>query len=135
MAKQAASRTPLSREDAAQSQPIRHYVPVLVRCLIEHKGDIWQAFTLEFGLAAQGDSEADVKARLERMIESYLHDALVGEDREHAEELMSRRATLDVRLKYYLAAAIAKIRPNRTGGHSGGAYREPLALEPRLCSP
>jgi hypothetical protein len=132
----AAKRTHLEDQGRpVQSEPLRHHVPILVRCLIEHKGKVWQAFSLEFGLAVQGESEKEVRHRLETVINSYIYDALVGEDREHAEELMSRRATGVVYLKYFFQKIVAKFRSNHHGWHDGEAYRESLALEPRLCSP
>jgi hypothetical protein len=123
--------------NAGHSEPVSRYVPIFVRVLIERTSDDrWQGFSLEYGLAVQGSSFADVRSRLERMIESYIHDALVGEDREHADELMSRRATGSVYWKYYLAKALAGIRFGRGGdSDSHKTFKEPLALEPRMCAP
>lgn len=94
---------------------------LLVRCYIEHKNDQWQAFSLEFGLAAQGETEQDVRRKLESMIESYLEDALIGEDRAHADELLNRRATWLVYAKYYWTSF-------RSRNH--GTYRSPVPLAP-----
>ncbi len=69
-------------------------------CYAEKKGGYWQAFCLNFDLAAQGDSLADVRQRIEAQIDDYVREALV-EDREHAEYLLSRRAPLRMWLKYY----------------------------------
>jgi len=99
-----------------------------VRCIVEPKNGQWQAFSLEFGLAAQADSMEDAKRRLDLMIRSYVHDALVGEDREHAHELLSRRATWPIYFHYYLACVFSKI-----GARSNQVYRDPLALEPKGC--
>jgi hypothetical protein len=121
--------------ESKKSQPVGRYVPVMVRCLIEHRRGAWQAFTLEYGLAVQGDSKEDVKQRLERVIISYVTDALIGEDREHAEILLSRRATLGVYFRYYLYSMLSTLRPGSGGSREHKAYREPLALEPRLCPP
>jgi hypothetical protein len=74
-------------------------VKLTVRCVALRKGDQWQAFSLEFGLAAQSDSLVD----LHLMIQDYWDDALVGEDRQHAVELLSRRAPWWVYVYYYLA--------------------------------
>lgn len=65
---------------------------LLVRCVAYKTGDQWQVFSLEFGLAAQADTFAVARRKIEAMIQSYLYDALAGEDREHAGELLSRRA-------------------------------------------
>jgi hypothetical protein len=102
---------------------------LVVRCLIERKGDQWQAFSLEFGLAVQGDSAVEVRRKLESMLECYVRDALVGEDREHAFELLRRKATWRVYFHYYLAWS----RSHLTGSSAGKIYREPLPLEPKHC--
>ena len=106
---------------------------LLVRCFAEKKGGQWQAFSLEFGLAVQGDSKAEVKAKLDSVIESYLRDALVGEDREHAYELLSRKATWPVYVKYYLIKTILLVTTSTSAGTDRLAYREPWPLEPRHC--
>ena len=103
-------------------------IQLTIRCIAERKGDQWQAFSLEFGLAAQGDSLDDVKRKLESMILNYVHDALIGEDRQHAVALLSRRATLSVFLKYYLFYALSVVAAMK----DRILYREALALEPKL---
>jgi hypothetical protein len=99
-----------------------------VRCIVEPKNGQWQAFSLEFGLAAQADSREDAKRRLDLMIRSYVHDALVGEDREHAHELLTRRATWSVYFRYYLSCIFSK-----AGSMSNETYHDPLALDPKGC--
>lgn len=105
---------------------------LVVRCLLQHKGDQWQAFTLEFGLAAQADSDREAREKLERMLVSYLRDALTGEDREHAYELLSRKATWQVFLKYHLVWILSHIAGFGGRPHDGGGtiYREPLPMQP-----
>jgi hypothetical protein len=84
---------------------------LFVRCFAESFDDDrqWQAFSLEFGLAAQGASMGEVKAKLEAMIQDYLYDALAGEDREHAHELLTRRAHWRIYARYYTAVALHNI--------------------------
>jgi hypothetical protein len=106
-----------------------------VRCLIEKKGDIWQAFTLEFGLAVQGDSEADVHRRLDSVICSYVSDAVFGDERQHSEELLARRATAEVYAKYYFYYALPFFFRIGKDQAAARAYLEPLALEGGMCSP
>lgn len=48
------------------------------------------------------------------MIRTYVYDALVGEDREHAWELLQRKAHPRVYLLYYFARA-ARVMIVRTG--------------------
>jgi hypothetical protein len=113
---------------AANLSPAR----LIVHCLAERKSDQWQAFSLEFGLAAQGDSLLEVKRKLEFMIHSYVTDALIGPDREHAYELLMRKATWRVFLKYYFLATLSRV-TRHLDSKNHQFYREPLALEPRAC--
>jgi hypothetical protein len=117
----------------ASISPNDSQVRLMVHYLVERRGDQWQAFSLEFGLAAQADSENDARRKLESMVNSYVYDALVGEDHEHAGLLLSRRATAAIYLRYYLARA-----KSRMGGLGGGrgnndhhlAYEKPIPLQP-----
>lgn len=74
---------------------------LVLRCYAEKSGNQWQAFCLDLSLAAQGDTFAEVKGKLDAMIFEYVYDALVGEDREYAHQLLFRRAPLRDWLKYY----------------------------------
>jgi hypothetical protein len=112
--------------------------PLLVRCLLEQNGNYWQAFSLEFGLAVQANTKQEAKRKLEIMIYSYLFDALVGEDRDHAEELLRRRATPSVYVKYYACKAIGAIesligRGRHNGNQGNCIYNEPVPLTPAAC--
>ena len=117
--------------------PMQQTLPLarlIVRYVAERHGDQWQAFTLEFGLAAQADSQADVQHKLESMIRSYVSDALTGEDREHADVLLNRRATLSVYAKYYLTLVQCWL-ARHLGGRSNGkpshmTFKHPLPLGP-----
>ena len=84
--------------------PVSEIMPIklVIRCLLQQVGSQWQGFSLEFGLAAQGESADEVRRKLESMINSYLCDALTGEDREHAYALLTRKATARVYIRYYL---------------------------------
>lgn len=74
---------------------------LVVRCFAQQKGDVWEAFCLDLNLAAQGDDLDDVKVRLDDMINSYVYDALVGDDCDYAGQLMSRKAPMGFWIKYY----------------------------------
>ncbi|MGH8490532.1 MAG: DUF1902 domain-containing protein [Gammaproteobacteria bacterium] len=74
---------------------------LLLRCYAERVGNQWQAFCLDLSLAAQGDTFIEVKEKLEAMVAEYVYDALAGEDREYAEQLLARRAPPRDWLKYY----------------------------------
>jgi hypothetical protein len=75
---------------------------LLLRCYAEEKRGYWQAFCLDLGLAAQGESESEACGKLNAMIREYLHDALAGEDREYAEYFLTRKAPFTQWMKYYL---------------------------------
>jgi hypothetical protein len=127
----------LGRTAEIRGDPVSDIAPfrLLVRCLVERKGDQWQAFSLEFGLAVQGDSMVEVRRKLESMIESYVHDALVGEDREHAYDLLAcRKATWRVFLRYYSVWAltqIAHVIKFMAAPKDGMIYHESLPLQPQ----
>ena len=107
---------------------------LIVRVFAERKGNQWQAFTLELGLAAQADTLPEVKRKLESMILSYVTDALTGEDREHAYELMTRRATWRVYLNYYALNALHYITHFWDHSKDRIFYTEPMPLEPKACT-
>jgi hypothetical protein len=121
---QAGQRSPVVTPSPAQ---------LIVHCVAERKEGYWQAFSLEFGLAVQGDTLPDVKHRLESMLVSYVYDALVGEDREHASELLNRKATLGVYAKYYFANVRSRV--ERVWGSSRDRilFSEPVPLQP-VCA-
>lgn len=74
---------------------------LLLRCYANKEGDQWQAFCIDFGLAAQGDSFQEVKTKLDGMIAEYLYDALVGEDKAYADQLLNRKAPFKQIATYY----------------------------------
>jgi hypothetical protein len=116
--------------DMHQEQPlVRRPLGLIVRCFAERKAGQWQAFSLEFGLAAQADSSAEVQAKLMAMIESYVHEALT-EDRAHAKALLARKGTLAVYAKFYWYRFLSFV-DNARGTFA--IYDEALALEPRIC--
>jgi hypothetical protein len=74
---------------------------LVLRCYAENLGHQWQAFCLDLNLAAQGDTFPDVRRKLDAMICEYVTDAVVGQDKEHAEQLLTRRAPLYFWWRYY----------------------------------
>ena len=74
---------------------------LFLRCYAEKVGDQWQAFCIDLTLAAQADTFVEVKDKLDAMIAEYVYDALVGEDREYAHQLLTRRGPLRDWVKYY----------------------------------
>lgn len=112
-------------------------VRLIVRCFIERKNDQWQGFTLEFGLAVQADTLHEVKRKLESVVQCYVRDAFVGEDRAHAYDLLVRRkATWQVYLRYYLlwiVSRFAKLKSTHCNSLHGGAQcgNKPAAVQDR----
>lgn len=110
---------------------------LILRCLAERSGDQWQAFCLDLNLAAQADSAKEVKAKLEAMVSSYLYDALVGEDREHAVDLLARKAPAEIWFKFYLLRARSKVRKFLTRKsmpvNRMFTYRKTMPLHVNFC--
>lgn len=105
--------------------PIR----LLVRCVALREGDQWQAFTLEFGLAAQADSFQEARQKIDAMIQDYLYEALVGDDREHASVLLIRKALWWVYALYYYARIMSYVRRSMISDKLR-VFGEPWAMEP-----
>jgi hypothetical protein len=102
---------------------------LMLRCIAEPVGDQWQAFCIDFDLAAQGSSFEDAKQRLDDQIRSYVHDALVGEDKEHADVLLFRRAPLPMVVRFHVGLVWQNM-------HSGMQrfFKEAIPMEPaRHC--
>lgn len=101
---------------------------LFLRCFAEQKEGQWQAFCLEFDLAAQADTLDEVKRKLEEMIFDYVNDALAGEDQAFAEQLLSRRAPLSLHMRYHLM----KLRNKLHMAHNGvrHLFNEKMPLIP-----
>ena len=84
---------------------------LILRGFVERKGDVWQAFCLELSLAAQGETLEEAKEKLNEQIKEYIFDALAGEDKAHADYLLTRSAPASLWAKYYciwLACRLSK---------------------------
>lgn len=101
---------------------------LLLRCYAEREGAQWQAFCLDFDLAAQGESYKDARERLEAMIVEYVYDALAGEDREYAEQLLSRRSPFHMWAKFYWFFFLSRILHIRNNLHR--LFKSPIPLTP-----
>lgn len=104
---------------------------LILKGFAESKDGYWQAFCLDFDLAVQGDSFEDVKRKMDSMISEYVHDALVGEDKEHAAQLLTRRAPLSLYLKYYLISMHVSLHHAKNGVKR--LLNEPVPLTPKQC--
>ena len=101
---------------------------LVVRCYAEREGDQWQAFCLDLCLAAQDDTFEGAKQKLEAMIGEYIVDALCGEDKAFADQLLTRRAPLRYWLKYY--SFVAQWRMGRIKDGVRRLFTETLPLQP-----
>lgn len=101
---------------------------LLLRCYAECIEGQWHAFCLDFCLAAQGESFADVKRSLESMIKEHVIDALTGVDKEFASMLLRRPAPLKYWMKYY--AYLFLFRIGALGSHGRRLFIEPMPLVP-----
>jgi predicted RNase H-like HicB family nuclease len=102
---------------------------LILRCFAERKGNQWQAFCLEFGLAAQADTLEEARRKLDDMICSYVEDATVGADRAFGADLLSRGAPLLDWIKYYFYAARKRLLRHGVPQQ----FREVLPLHPGKC--
>lgn len=84
--------------------------PFYVRCYAKKAGDQWVAVCVDLCLAAQAPSFDEAKRKLDAQVQSYVIEALTV-DREHASELLSRRAPLANRLEYWGIRLLQKIMP------------------------
>lgn len=105
------------------------------RCLIlrgfaEQKEGQWQAFCLDLCLAAQDDTLEGAHQKLIDMICEYVYDATVGEDKEHAAQLLTRKAPFEQWLKYYRYLFLSKIGAFKD--HTRKLLSDPLPLAP-IC--
>jgi len=74
-----------------------------------NKDKLYVAMSLDFGLAAQGESIHEVKEKLESQIEEYIREAC-EQDSEHKKYLLSRKGPLIWFVIFYLAKIHIKSR-------------------------
>ncbi|HBN8446495.1 type II toxin-antitoxin system HicB family antitoxin [Pseudomonas aeruginosa] len=86
--------------------------PFVLRCYAEKKDGLWIAACPQFTLAAQGDSFEEAKGKLEEQIKSYIVEALTI-DKEHAAELLGRKAPFSTWLRYQFISLVAAVRQSR----------------------
>lgn len=83
---------------------------LLLRCYADRQGNTWQAFCIDLNLAAQGDTYEEVRRKLHLQIDEYVSDALTGEDREYADQLLDRPAPFSIRAKYYILKSLTLVK-------------------------
>lgn len=105
-----------------------HPENLIVRCIARRDGDVYVALCLDFTLAAQGSTLEEARDKLHAQIASYVRDAF-GVDRQHAAELLTRKAPLWHRLQFRICEWRARVRP----ALQRFVYNEALPLQPALA--
>lgn len=72
---------------------------ITLRCYAKKEGNQWVAVCIDLSLAAQADSLAAAKEKLESMITTYVSEAR-GIHQAYAEQLLSRKAPISQRIFY-----------------------------------
>jgi len=75
---------------------------LVLRCYGKKDGDQWIAACIDIDLVAQADTFEEARIKLNEQIKSYVYDALVGEDKEYASQLLRRKAPLIDRIRFNL---------------------------------
>lgn len=103
---------------------------MILRCYGERDGDRWVAVCVDLCLAAQADTFDEARAKLHAQIGEYVYDALAGEDRTYASDLLARKSPLSIRAKYYLYAALANLM--RLHRNAVKLFSEVLPVQPAM---
>jgi predicted RNase H-like HicB family nuclease len=98
---------------------------LVVRCYAERDRDgSWFAMCLTLNLYARGESFEEVRGKLDRLIRSYLTEAITV-DRQYYHSLVPRRAPLFFWVKYALAWCMVKL-------HEARRFKLTLPLSPAV---
>jgi len=81
-----------------------------LHCIAKHHSGYWSARCLDFTLYAVGETFDEAKAKLDAQIMEYLYDAIDGQDREFAPQLLLRRAPLRDWVEYYAIFAMTRFK-------------------------
>lgn len=101
---------------------------LVLRCFAEFRDGAWQAICIDLGLAAQGESLAEARQKLDAQVKEYVYDALAGADREHADQLLRRKAPFYLRARYWWYRFLAWF--HGPDGDDGRIFGETLPLVP-----
>lgn len=77
-----------------------HPSDLVLRCMALRRDGYWIGMCVDLDLVVQADSARQAKKLLQEQIFSYVEEAL-GEDSEHAADLLTRRAPLRFIAMYY----------------------------------
>lgn len=105
-----------------------------LRCFGELKDNQWTLVCVDLCLAAQASSVEKAKAKLESQIKEYLYDALAGQDKEFANQLLQRKAPLSLRARYHWLSLKAKVSKSieslKEGKASSVFFTETMPVKP-----
>lgn len=79
----------------------------ILRCMAFKKRDLYVAVCLDLTLAAQADSMAEAKSKLESQIIDYLEEAV--SEKEYMEDLLNRKAPYSWWVRYNATKLILSI--------------------------
>jgi predicted RNase H-like HicB family nuclease len=102
---------------------------LILRCFAERAEGQWQAVCVDLCLAAQGDTLQEAREKLHAMIAEYVYDALAGEDRAFADQLLVRRAPLSILARYHWLGLLARFGALRESVRT--LFTESLPLVPQ----
>lgn len=105
---------------------------LIVRCFAEREGNQWIACSLELGLAAQADSFPKAKQKLENQIFDYIKDALGGDDKQFAEQLLERKAPMWAYVRYYYLKT--RIRSHMLANDMAKVFKETMPVRVALAA-
>jgi len=81
---------------------------LVLRCYARKRATHWEAFCIDLCLAAQGDTFAEARNKLDDQMVDYVNEALTI-DKDHAEYLLSRKAPFKQIATYYLYRVFGNI--------------------------
>ncbi|QSA97737.1 type II toxin-antitoxin system HicB family antitoxin [Methylococcus sp. EFPC2] len=97
---------------------------LILHCYAKREaGGYWAAYCLDFTLYATGETLDEARSKLDAVIREYLYDALVGEDKAHAPQLLKRSAPLKDWAVYYGLAFLHNVM------HMGNTLKHALITE------
>lgn len=99
---------------------------LLLRVYGERKDGQWTVMCLDFSLAAQADTLEEAQKLLSAQIVHYVKDATVGRDKEHAGELLRRRAPVKYWAKFYFLKLWQLLAHRRLGRRAADFQAMPL---------
>ena len=104
---------------------------LVVRCWTGKRDQLWLACCIDFNLAAQADSRAEAKRKLNSQILEYIEEA-VTVDSDHADSLLHRSAPWYEVVQWEFRYALQQFRKHRNAAR-GEPYKSPLPMVPSVA--